>query len=118
MPFSAYPFYKHAGGGGEGDDAREDKYGEALTPETLVQQVRRMIDEYGFGSVKFKGGVLEPDVEIETIYSAAALIAQDRLRRGLGTSGSGGQSPVKPQATRDPWVFAGRWGGMRGGLIR
>jgi glucarate dehydratase len=67
VPFSAYPFYKHAGGGGEGDDAREDKYGEALTPEALVQQVRRMIDEYGFGSVKFKGGVLEPDVEIETI---------------------------------------------------
>ena len=58
------------------------------------------------------------DVEIETIYSAAALIAQDRLRRGLGMSGSGGQSPVKPQATRDPWIFAGRWGGMRGGLFR
>ena len=24
VPFSAYPFYKHAGGGGEGDDIRED----------------------------------------------------------------------------------------------
>src|SRR5205085_4285556 len=33
VPFSAYPFYKHAGGGGEGDDAREDEYGEALSPE-------------------------------------------------------------------------------------
>ena len=67
VPFSAYPFYKHAGGGGEGKDAREDRYGECLTPETLVQQVLSMRDEYGFQSIKFKAGVLEPDVEIETV---------------------------------------------------
>ncbi len=66
-PFSAYPFYKHAGGGGEGTDVREDEYGEALTPEALVRQVKQMVARYGFGSIKFKGGVLEPDVEIETI---------------------------------------------------
>lgn len=65
--FSAYPFYKHAGGGGEDDDEREDEYGEALTPEDLVRQVRQMIDRYGFGSVKFKGGVLEPEIEVETV---------------------------------------------------
>jgi len=67
VPFSAYPFYKHAGGGGEGGDKREDKYGEALSPEALVRQVKQMFSEYGFGSVKFKGGVLDPEVEIETI---------------------------------------------------
>jgi glucarate dehydratase len=67
VPFSAYPFYKHAGGGGEGDDLREDEYGEALTPESLVQQVKDMIDKYGFGSVKFKAGVLDPDLEVETV---------------------------------------------------
>ena len=67
VPFSAYPFYKHAGGGGEGDDAREDKYGECLSPETLVDQVIRMREEYGFKSVKFKAGVLHPEEEIETI---------------------------------------------------
>src|SRR6266852_4766920 len=67
VPFSAYPFYKHAGGGGEGDDAREDEYGEALSPEAIVSQVQKMIARYGFGSIKFKGGVLHPDVEIETI---------------------------------------------------
>ena len=67
VEFSAYPFYKHAGGGGEGDDKREDEYGEALTPETLIKQVRQMITRYGFSSIKFKGGVLEPDLEIETI---------------------------------------------------
>ncbi|MEX2235310.1 MAG: enolase C-terminal domain-like protein [Cyclobacteriaceae bacterium] len=67
VPFSAYPFYKHAGGGGEGRDARNDEYGEALTPEALVAQVKKMIARYGFGTVKFKGGVLDPELEIETV---------------------------------------------------
>lgn len=67
VPFSAYPFYKHAGGGGEGDDRREDEYGEALTPEGLVAQTKRMIALYGFKDIKFKAGVLEPDLEIETV---------------------------------------------------
>jgi len=67
VPFSAYPFYKHAGGGGEKDDARADEYGEALSPESLIRQVQQMVARYGFSSVKFKAGVLEPEVEIETI---------------------------------------------------
>jgi glucarate dehydratase len=67
VPFSAYPFYKHAGGGGEGADARPDEYGEALGPEALVLQVRRMIEKYGFRDVKFKTGVLDPEIEIETV---------------------------------------------------
>lgn len=67
VPFSAYPFYKHAGGGGDGDDAREDEYGEALSPDALVCQVQQMVAKYGFTSIKFKAGVLEPDLEIETI---------------------------------------------------
>ncbi|MHC4168838.1 MAG: enolase C-terminal domain-like protein, partial [Planctomycetota bacterium] len=67
VAFSAYPFFKHAGGGGEGDDLRQDEYGEVLTPDALVGEVKQMIATYGFGSVKFKGGVLEPDLEIETV---------------------------------------------------
>ena len=67
VPFSAYPFYKHAGGGGEGKDIREDEYGEALSPETLVAQVKQMMKNYGFTSVKFKAGVLDPEVEVETV---------------------------------------------------
>jgi glucarate dehydratase len=75
VPFSAYLFYKHGGGGGVGDDARQDVWGEALTPETIVAQATAMIAEYGFGSVKLKGGVLAPEVEIETILA---------LREALG----------------------------------
>lgn len=67
VPFSAYPFYKHAGGGGEGADSRPDEYGEALSPESLVRQVQQMRAQYGFGSIKFKAGVLDPEIEIETV---------------------------------------------------
>ncbi len=67
VPFSAYPFYKHAGGGGEGKDLRDDEYGEALSSESLVAQVKQMIAKYGFQSVKFKAGVLDPEVEVETV---------------------------------------------------
>jgi glucarate dehydratase len=66
-PFSAYLFYKHAGGGGSGDDIREDEYGEALSPEPIVRQARQMVDMYGFQEIKLKGGVLEPRLEIETM---------------------------------------------------
>lgn len=74
VPFSAYLFYKHAGGGGEGDDVRPDHYGEALDPSSLVAQARQMIGEYGFRSIKFKGGVLDPQREIETIRQLRAAL--------------------------------------------
>src|SRR6185312_944027 len=48
IAFSAYAFYKHAGGGGENGDQRDDFYGEALTPEAIVKQVQQMTREYGF----------------------------------------------------------------------
>ena len=72
VPFSAYLFYKHAGGGGLGEDQREDEYGECLTPESMVRQARQMIGQYGFREIKLKGGVLDPDVEIATIKALRA----------------------------------------------
>jgi glucarate dehydratase len=66
-PFSAYLFYKHGGGGGLGDDEREDEYGECLTPESMVRQARQMTSQYGFREIKLKAGVLDPEQEIETI---------------------------------------------------
>ena len=72
VAFSAYAFYKHAGGGGEGDDRRDDVYGEALTPQALVKQVQQLIREYGFDEIKLKAGVLDPEIEIETIRQLRA----------------------------------------------
>lgn len=66
-PFSAYLFYKHGGGGGLGQDTREDEYGEALDPAAIVRQAKQMIDKYGFREIKLKGGVLDPDAEIASI---------------------------------------------------
>lgn len=72
VPFSAYLFYKHAGGGGDGEP---DDYGECLTPQAMVRQAEQMIAAYGFQSIKLKAGVLDPDVEIDTIR---------RLREAFG----------------------------------
>jgi glucarate dehydratase len=77
VSFSAYLFYKHAGGGGVGDDAREDEYGEILDPQACVRSAKQMIAQYGFREIKLKGGVLDPDVEIESIRA---------LRREFGSS--------------------------------
>src|SRR5450631_1441173 len=77
VSFSAYLFYKHGGGGGVGDDAREDEYGEVLSAEACVRECRQMIAQYGFREIKLKGGVLDPAIEIESIRA---------LRREFGPS--------------------------------
>jgi len=69
VPFSAYLFYKHGGGGGLGEDRREDEYGEVLDPTAAVREAKQMIARYGFREIKLKGGVLPPDVEILTIQA-------------------------------------------------
>ena len=75
VPFSAYLFYKHGGGGGEGQYT--DEYGEVLTPEATVRECRQMIKQYGFREIKLKGGVLEPPVEIATIKALRAEFGKD-----------------------------------------
>lgn len=77
VSFSAYLFYKHGGGGGVGGDAREDEYGEVLSPEACVRECRQMIAKYGFREIKLKGGVLDPETEVESIRA---------LRREFGPS--------------------------------
>lgn len=67
VEFSAYLFYHFDCPG----------YGECLTPETLVEQARRFHRDYGFKSLKVKGGVLEPDQEIETIRQLRAALGPD-----------------------------------------
>ena len=69
VSFSAYLFYKHGGGGGVGDDAREDEYGEILDPKACVRSCKQMIAQYGFKEIKLKGGVLDPDVEMASIQA-------------------------------------------------
>jgi glucarate dehydratase len=63
VPFSGYLFYKWDAHPGHDADA----WGEALTPDALVAQARRMVNGWGFGSLKLKGGVLPPDDECTAI---------------------------------------------------
>ncbi|HVT66163.1 MAG TPA: glucarate dehydratase family protein [Trebonia sp.] len=63
VPFSAYLFYKWGGH----PDAEPDDWGEALDPDGIVAQARRMVDTYGFTAIKLKGGVFPPADEIEAV---------------------------------------------------
>jgi glucarate dehydratase len=67
-PFSAYLFYKWAAHPG-GDP---DVFGEALDPDGIVAQARRIVDEYGFTAIKLKGGVFAPDEEMAAIEALRA----------------------------------------------
>jgi len=80
VSFSAYLFYKHAGGGGVGSDAREDEYGEVLDPTACARECRQMIERYGFREIKLKGGVLNPDVEIASIRALRDAFSEYPLR--------------------------------------
>jgi len=85
VPFAAYLFYKHKGAGGElafdtdpsatgWAAARQEA---ALDPAGIVAQAQAMVREYGFKSIKLKGGVFEP---------AAEVAAMRALREAFGPS--------------------------------
>jgi len=66
VPFSAYLFYKFARHRFD-ETAPVDPWGEALTPEGIVEQARRTRELYGFDALKLKAGVFEPEAEIEAM---------------------------------------------------
>ena len=76
VPFSAYLFFKFAAHIGESPD----EWGEILTPDQMVGEARRMVDTYGFQSLKLKGGVLHPDLEIETMLKLREAFPKHPLR--------------------------------------
>ena len=76
VPFSAYLFYKWAGHpGGEADG-----WGEALDPDGIVAQARRLVAAYGFTALKLKGGVFPPEQEVEAIRALRAAFPDHPLR--------------------------------------
>jgi glucarate dehydratase len=69
VPYSAYLFFKHAQHvqTPHPPPYAPDAWGDALTPQQVVAQAQRMIAQYGFGSIKLKGGVFDPAHEIACI---------------------------------------------------
>ncbi len=59
IDFAAYLFFKQAG---------DDPWGEVLSPDAIVDEARTMRDRYGYRSLKLKGGVLDPDLEVQAIH--------------------------------------------------
>ncbi|WP_046468803.1 glucarate dehydratase family protein [Allosalinactinospora lopnorensis] len=76
VPYSAYLFYKWAGHPGE----PEDRFGAALDPDGVVAQARLFVEEYGFTSIKLKGGVFAPEQETEAIRALSDAFPDMPLR--------------------------------------
>ena len=76
VPFSAYLFYKWAGHPGYDPD----DWGEALDPDGIVRQARRMVAGYGFTALKLKGGVFPPEQEAEAIRALREACPEHPLR--------------------------------------
>jgi len=78
VPYSAYLFYKYA----EHVDKpyAPDAWGEAVTPEQIVKQARRMVSLYGFKSIKLKGGVFPPAEEIAAMKALSKAFPDVPLR--------------------------------------
>ena len=83
VPYSAYLFYKfakHKNFDKAFDAYPADDWGEALTPAQIVVQAQRMVAQYGFGSLKLKGGVFAPEVEIEALQALRVAFPHMPLR--------------------------------------
>ena len=75
VPFAAYLFYKHEGAGGTlefGTDPSAQgwpaaRQAAALDPPGIVAQAQAMCQEFGFQSIKLKGGVFAPQQELDAL---------------------------------------------------
>lgn len=75
VPYSAYLFYKQEGAGDAlafGTDPRATGWAAArqraaLDPAGIVAQAQAMVEEFGFESIKLKGGCFEPAQEVAAI---------------------------------------------------
>ncbi|RGP35537.1 enolase C-terminal domain-like protein [Pseudotabrizicola alkalilacus] len=77
IPFGGYLFFKFAK---QDLSFGPDIMGEVMTPDALVAQARDFVGQYGFRSLKLKGGVLEPDLEVETMLKLREAFPQHPLR--------------------------------------
>lgn len=77
VPFAAYLFYKYEGAGGKLEfkkDANASGWAaarqlQALKPAEIVSQAKAMCGEFGFKSIKLKGGVFEPQAEVDAMFA-------------------------------------------------
>ena len=93
VEFAAYLFYRYAADHptlladphlvdprGKGRAALDD-WGEVRTPPAMAEMAARFRDRWGFRVFKLKGGVLAPDVELETMKALADRLGPEALLR-------------------------------------
>lgn len=97
VPFSAYLFYKWAAHPG----FDPDEWGEALDAAGIVAQASRMIEIYGYQSIKLKGGVLPPEQEIDAIRALREAFPDHPLRMDPNTAWTVGTSLRVAAETHD-----------------
>ena len=71
MPFSAYLFYRYPNEQGEG---------EISNAEQMVAFAGKLVQKYGFRTIKFKNGVLPVDEEIETFIGLRKAFPDHKIR--------------------------------------
>lgn len=85
VPFSAYLFYKYEGAGGElgfGTDPKAKgwdaaRQASALNPTEITAQAKAMCSQFGFQSIKLKGGVFEPRQEVDAVLALREAFGKD-----------------------------------------
>lgn len=85
VPFAAYLFYKYEGAGGElqfnvdphATGWAAARQASALNPAEIVIQAKAMCAAFGFKSIKLKGGVFEPQQEVDAIFALREYFGSD-----------------------------------------
>ena len=110
VEFAAYLFYRYAADNPtvladphlvdprSKRGAALDDWGEVRTPGAMAEMAARFRERWGFRVFKLKGGVLAPDVELETMKAMAARLGPEALLR------------IDPNAR---WTMATRSGSAR-----
>jgi glucarate dehydratase len=93
VEFAAYLFYRYAADHptiladerivdrrGRGDQALDD-WGEVRSLQAMAEMAARFRDRFGFRVFKLKGGVLPPDLEVETMHAMADRLGSSALLR-------------------------------------
>ncbi len=78
VPYSAYLFYKWDAS--VDPEYAPDIYGEAVNAGQIVAQARKMIDLYGFESIKLKAGVFDPLEEADAVLALRTAFPNHQLR--------------------------------------
>jgi glucarate dehydratase len=71
ITLSAYLFYRYP---------NDEKRGEISNAEQMVAFARGLVEKYGFGTLKYKNGVLPPDEEIETFIALRKAFPKLKIR--------------------------------------